>query len=286
MNLSKAILKGVKMKKLGIFVFLFATVFLLGCKSQDQINAEKTIQLVVDYNKNVDTKQKLKICTKGDVYACDSKDAILIENLTLKYPGRNNGNFIFQVTGGTNHYGEFIGIGSADWLNVVNWASGIDTLQNEQDLRKFFNENFQAFGFLKDDPASTDPGHFLDKNGNIFSESVESPKDIEAIGANIERVSSERLEELLNINYGLSAERAHSVAKNISAYQKLSSKRSLTEKERNFFSSELLGVSFKNAQNALTSGDTQELNDLLDKAAGKNGTTPEQISIILNEVFL
>ena len=153
-------------------------------------------------------------------------------------------------------------------------------------FRKFFNQNFVTFGFLKDDPNSADPGHFLDQYNTIFSESVESPKDVEAIGANIENVKTERLEEVLNISYGLSAERAHSVAKNISAYQKLSSKRSLTEKERNFFSSELLGVSFKNAQNALTSGDTQDLNDLLDKAADKNGTSPEQISIILNEVFL
>ena len=47
------------------------------------------------------------------------------------------------------------------------------------------------------------------------------------------------------------------------------------EKERNFFSTELLGVSFKNAQNALISGSEQELNDLLEKAAEKNGKALE-----------
>jgi hypothetical protein len=275
------------MKKLGILFISSVLIFLMGCKN-DQKLMEETIQLVINYNQSVDTNHKLKICTKNtsENYACDSKDAILIENLTLRYPGRVSGNFIFEVTGGSNHVGEFIGLGSADWLNVLNWASGLETVQNEQDLRKFFNLNFMTYGFLQDDPTSIDPGHYLDKNGNIFSESVQSIKDIESIGANLESLQTDRFEEILYTNFGLSTERAEVVAKNIFAYQKLSSRRSLTEKERNFFSTELLGVSFKDAQNALTSGKSENLNKLLESAALKNGTSPEQISSILNEIFL
>ncbi len=278
------------MKKSGILAALSVLILLLGCKSKNQQLAEETLQLVVDYNLPLDTKQKLKICTggTGPNFNCNDSDAILIEDLTLKYPGRGgDGRFIFEVTGGTStRIGEFIGIDAADWQTIVDLAKGLNDLTKEQDLRKFFNDNFVTFGFLKDDPNSTDPGHFLDQYDAIFSESSDSIKDVETIGSNMEVVEAERLEDTLNVNYGLSAERARVVAKNISAYQKLSSKRSLTEKERNFFSTELLGVNFKNAQNALTSGNAQDLNDLLEKAAEKNGTSPEQISSILTEIFL
>jgi hypothetical protein len=276
------------MKKFYAVLILSFSIFLLGCKSKAQQTAEEIIQLVTDYNLSVDTNHKLKICTKNmdTAYACDSKDAILVENLTLRYPGRIEGNFILQVTGGENHVGEFIGMGSADWLNVLSWAQGLETVDNEQDLRKFFNLNFMNFGFLQDDPNSADPGHFLDKNGNIFSESGQTSKDLEGIAARIEGAKTEKLGEILNINYGLSVDRAQSVARNISAYQKLSSRRSLTENEKNYFSHELLGVNYKDAQKALTSGDSNDLNALLEQAAEKNGTSPEQVSSIITEIFL
>jgi len=118
----------------------------------------------------------------------------------------------------------------------------------------------------------------------IFSEADSSIKDLELMGANMEQFQNENLGEILSVNYGLSTERSSKVARLITQYKKLSTKRSLTPTEQNYFSHELLGTNYENAFNSLTSG--ENLDNLLEKAADVNGTTPEAVSTILSEIFL
>ena len=273
------------MKKISYLSIFITTLFLIGCNERKF--ALQTYQLASDLN--------IMICTKGNSTACDSKDRVYLKNLTLtNYSAKVGPNrFILQVTGGSNHLGDYIGIESSQWDSFYAATAGLDAPAREVELRNFFQANFDAFRFLDHqvivDSKGNPQDNFYWKNGAAweqFSEASDASKDLESIGANIERVNTERLEDILNINYGLSAERAQAVAKNISDYQKLSSKRSLTEKESNFFSNELLGVNYKEAQTALSATNSEKLNDLIEKAAVKNATSPEQISAILIDFFI
>jgi len=87
---------------------------------------------------------------------------------------------------------------------------------------------------------------FVGKNsGNVFSLTASSSKDLESIGAKIEMRSAEDFGQKLVADYGLSEDRAQKVAKTINAYQRITSKRSLTRREQNSYSQELLGVDYK-----------------------------------------
>jgi len=135
---------------------------------------------------------------------------------------------------------------------------------------------------LEKDPST---GLYVDIITKIpFSEENSYIKDLELLGANIEESQNEYLGEILSTDYGLSVERSSKVARLITQYKKLSTKRSLTQKERNFFSIELLGTGYINAFDSITTG--ENFDDLLEKAANLNGTTPEAVSTILSDLFL
>ncbi|MFI5390514.1 MAG: hypothetical protein ACHQYQ_04060, partial [Bacteriovoracales bacterium] len=236
------------------------------------------------------------------------KDIITLDNVTLVSHDAKTGGLIDPP----NRINTVNGVVFSAVINGVtkyfgaatDWAAQWDSIKNLSDAQKdhvltlFFQGQFDTLGFLKPTAFTIpDPNvvggtiamvkyEVIKNPGTYFSQSSDTIKDVEALGANIESSRFENLAENLESNYGLSEERAQAVAKNLSAYQRLSSKRSLTEKERNFFSNEVLGVSFKDAKNALTSGNTEDLNKLLESAALKNGTSPEQVSSILNEIFL
>jgi len=120
----------------------------------------------------------------------------------------------------------------------------------------------------------------------LFSEKNTTLKDLELMGAQSELAKVSELSDKLVADYGLSSERADEVSKSISSYNKLTSKRSLTSEEKNKFSKTLLGVNYNMAFDAIRSGDKEEFDSLLDKAAEQNGTSPEQVSAIINELFL
>ena len=135
-------------------------------------------------------------------------------------------------------------------------------------------------------PAGGDHFTFINDQGNpeLYSENTSSIKDLEGLAAKLENQSAEMLSDKLSAQYGLSNDRADVVAKNIFAYNKLSSKRALTKKEKDFFANELLGANYNQVMNSFSSGVGVE--NLLEKAADVNGTSPEQVSAIINELFL
>lgn len=125
---------------------------------------------------------------------------------------------------------------------------------------------------------------YMDAAGNIYSEAGESKKDLEAIGAKVEKMEAKELANVLSTSFGMSEDRSFEVAKLTKAYQKIASKRSLTEMEKNHFSSDLLGVSYNDALNAFKNkiqGNGASYEDMIERAAAKNGTSPEAISIVV-----
>jgi len=120
----------------------------------------------------------------------------------------------------------------------------------------------------------------------MFSENFSAPKDLELMGSRVEDSNANQLGEKLSADYGLSEERGQEIAKTISAYNKLVSKRALTLSEKNQFSNSLLGVDYQAAESGVRSGDTEEFDALMERAAETNGTTPEQVSAIIKDMVL
>jgi len=147
---------------------------------------------------------------------------------------------------------------------------------------------FRKFTFLRYEPAA-DEFTFFNHNtlrSEIFSENTTALKDLELMGAKVEDYNADLLGEKLSAEYGLSEERGQVIAKTVSAYNKLISKRALTPSEQDQFSNALLGVDYKTAERGVTSGDADEFDSLMERAAETNGTSPEAMTAIIKDMVL
>lgn len=122
-----------------------------------------------------------------------------------------------------------------------------------------------------------------------FSLEGTSVKDLEKYAALKEDSQSEKYAINLVENFGLSESRAQVISKHIIAYRKLSSTRTLTGRERDLLTKEILGFGFEKGKVALESymqGNKDSLDDLITIAASKNGTSPEHVKELFGEIFL
>ncbi len=126
-------------------------------------------------------------------------------------------------------------------------------------------------------------------NGWVFEEGQADKKDLEKIAAKMEGQEVSKAADSLVAKFGLSQERAIEVAKLQNAYNKISSKRSLTQKDQDTLTKQLVGTNYASARAALEdhlNGDSVKMEELLDKAAEINGTTPEHMTEILGDILL
>ena len=126
-------------------------------------------------------------------------------------------------------------------------------------------------------------------NGMILEETSSTTKDLESMGVNLESFANVELASNLEENYGLSAERAQSVAKITSSFQKIQNKRALTAKEMNIYTQKVLGVDYtagKKALEAHIQGDSSEMDALIEKAAEMNNIDPEAVGEMVGEFLL
>ncbi|MFZ8933659.1 MAG: hypothetical protein ACO20H_13415 [Bacteriovoracaceae bacterium] len=123
---------------------------------------------------------------------------------------------------------------------------------------------------------------YEDLNGNYYySEANDSTKDLESFGSNIESVEVNELKENL-VNYGLSAERSERVSSLLTSYRKVQNKRGLNKRERDYFTKELLGLSFDEASQTLVN---EGMDSLIDSASEVNNADPEAIREIVEELI-
>jgi hypothetical protein len=129
-----------------------------------------------------------------------------------------------------------------------------------------------------------------DGAGNYYlSQSFETKKDLESIGAKIESYEFENIRDNLVVNFGMSEERSHKVAKLVNGLDKISNRRSLTNREKDLATTEILGVEYVRGMKALENhlqGDSNDFQELLDLAAERNGISPEAIQEIVGEFLL
>ncbi len=89
--------------------------------------------------------------------------------------------------------------------------------------------------------------------------------------------------------FGLSADRSLKVAKAANHFRKQVSKRALTAEDTNAYATEIIGSDFSQISEAYEQtlkDDVLAFESVLERAAEKNGTSPENISVILTKYFM
>lgn len=124
--------------------------------------------------------------------------------------------------------------------------------------------------------------------GYIFQQGGTFMKDLELLGALVEKQEVNALGEALAADYGLSESRGIEVARVLKDMNELQTKRSLTNTDKSAFSNEILGVDFPALEKAIkdkNEGKTEPLDALLQKAADTNETSPENMRSIFNKLL-
>ena len=121
-----------------------------------------------------------------------------------------------------------------------------------------------------------------------FEEASSEIKDLEKLG---NQIQEKKVQELINnlSAYGLSDERAASVAKITYSFKKIQNKRSLSDKEMNIYTQKVLGVDYTAGKKALEKhiqGDSADMEAMMERAADMNGTSPEAVTELMGEYLL
>ena len=137
-------------------------------------------------------------------------------------------------------------------------------------------------------PKETKRG--LVANGQLlFSDASMTNKDTLKKAAVVEQYLVIEMAKQVKGKFGLSAERSLQVAKAANHFRKQSTSRALTAEDTNAYATELVGASFKSIEKAFDAsmkGDISGLSSIMEKAAEKNGTSPEKMTEIVTKLFI
>ncbi len=123
--------------------------------------------------------------------------------------------------------------------------------------------------------------------GIVFEKTQPSSKDRLKMAALEEGLMIDKASDALSVQFGLSQERSHEVAKLAVIWQKTPKER-MSDADHDKFAKEVLGhtiTEYKNAVAKKLVGSGAELNQLIDDTASLNGVTPEQMNQVLDNVF-
>ena len=213
-----------------------------------------------------------------DDYNCGDYDPLVIKHY---FPTSGKNRVVLGLSDPYSYrYGnKYVGLDLTGYDQLIKDIEGLEDDDKVQALQDFVENAYVS------DLSLVGDFFYQKESGELFSEKGQVSKDLESMGAHIQLSNSKELANRLSSEYGLSQTRAGKVAKLISQYQSLSSKRSLSNSEQNYFSRELLGVDYNEALQAMTKNQDEQ-NELLEKAAEVNGTSSEQVSSIIQEMFL
>ena len=127
---------------------------------------------------------------------------------------------------------------------------------------------------------------YRDREADMYFEvQAASGKDLEKFAALAQEAVVENRAQDMSSRLGLSLERSQEVVRLTMAWQRSGGK-NLSVDEQDSFSKELLGFSITDAKKAMTSSSTEaSMDQLIDKAAQTNGTSPENVRRIMNTIL-
>lgn len=125
--------------------------------------------------------------------------------------------------------------------------------------------------------------------GNVLSsDEGDSLKDLEKIGAITENVEAEGLSDHIEEKFQLSEERSTFLAKKILHFYRISKTRKIRESEANLLLQKTLGLTGQEVSVGIESfleNDQETYNNLLEKVARKNETSPEHIRDLIKSLL-
>lgn len=155
------------------------------------------------------------------------------------------------------------------------------------DILSAFHNDLIDYSKIKA-PKATSRG--LVANGQLlFSEASQTNKDTLKKAAAVEQYLVVEMAKQVKGKFGLSAERSLQIAKAANHFRKQSTARALTADDTQAYAEEIVGANFKSigkAFDASMKGDISGLNSIMEKAAEKNGTSPEKMTEIVTKLFL
>lgn len=160
-------------------------------------------------------------------------------------------------------------------------------LKGYADVLSAFHNDLIDYSKIKA-PKQTSRG--LVANGQLlFSEASVTNKDTLKKAAVVEQYLVVEMAKQVKGKFGLSAERSLQVAKAANHFRKQVSARALTAEDTQAYAEEIVGSNFNAIGKAFESsmkGDVSSLNSIMEKAAQKNGTTPEKMTEIVTKLFI
>jgi hypothetical protein len=197
-----------------------------------------------------------------------SADASVVDDFELKkYQTEQGGGFVIILT----DFGELRGVDIYLDQRWNNFGS---------DLNFFDAHSFPV------DPLGNNL--YEDYNGNIYEETFMTSKDLERIGAMVEKVKRAKFQNYLVSRFELSESRAVEISKLLMTWKKIDKKRSITPADIKIYSEKLFGFDLSSGVRAYKlaqEGDKSEFDKLIQKAADVNLTDPEHIKDILTELM-
>jgi flagellar biosynthesis/type III secretory pathway protein FliH len=137
-------------------------------------------------------------------------------------------------------------------------------------------------------PVSTSQG--LVANGKLLlEESSLTNKDTLKRQAVVEQYLVVEMAKQVKGKFGLSDERSLKIAKAANHFRKYASNRALTADDTNAYATEIIGSDFKSIESAYSNtlkGDVSGFQSVMEKAAAKNGTSPEKMTEIVTQLFI
>lgn len=197
--------------------------------------------------------------------------------------GRDNANYaVFKATqSGTTLY---VAVDVSGWTTGADWATYASASG-----RVYANLVANGDGTFSCGAGCMGYGGTSASTTMVFEKTTGSSKDLEKAAAIAEAYAVETMSSNLAAEFGLSEERALKVAKLAKSWEKLSKTRALTNADADAFAKELAGVTISDMQNAyerVTEGSVSEMNAVLEKAAAVNGTSSENMAVIMTKLFL
>jgi hypothetical protein len=123
--------------------------------------------------------------------------------------------------------------------------------------------------------------------GVTFEETSASSKDLQKVAALKQELTVQKSAKNLKAQFGLSDDRSREVAR-LAVQLAGTDKKSMTDKDYDGFSKELLGTSigkFQAAMKAAKEGNAASMNSIIETAAQVNGVGPEHMNQIMNGLF-
>lgn len=280
------------MKKILTITMIFSCLGLIGCENYFE---RKKVEKMLKFAKNWQGEDSQTQVCYGDWHSestfCGNFDVAQFTVVDESAEGKNR--VVIKIPCLSDNCGAdyfdngwyHFGVDVTDDLNNWHNLSGTDKIDA---LKLLITAGSIKYGVLREHNVE---GEYYYYNGDtntyeLFSENATAPKDLELMGAKVEDNNAVEVGERLATQYGLSADRSQEIAKTMSAYNKLISKRALTAYEKNQFSTTLLGVDYNTAEKGLKSGDSDDFDSLMEQAAETNGTSPEAVSAIIKDMIL